>query len=343
MAGKIQNFIDHGDCIPEEMMRSYLDGNLSEKQSHDVEKHLLECEMCSDALEGLRMMDPVRSKAIVTELNDKIDERISGGASGGKVIQFRSTYKIAAVIALFILFGGGYFFLKNKVEKKTLSENALPPLAATDSAPAQFEPQNAAVSTVDTVIPRPDFSSKIIEEKTKSIAKKEDKESIAESVTSDVSKTTNDVTTSKDEGIKTENEVTMSATTKRGADVWTNDLPSSKATPAAAESKETSSNTQMSDKNLMNSRVIYQAADTRKLYLQAKTNYDAKKYEEAANDFEKLINDTTSSFYDDSKWFLANCYIKIHKNAKSRKLLKEIAASESPHKMQAQGLLQELQ
>jgi hypothetical protein len=135
----------------------------------------------------------------------------------------------------------------------------------------------------------------------------------------------------------------MSSTSRRSADVWLNDIPSnSKAVPASEESKDLSSNREMADKK-QSSGASNQTLDSQRLFLQAKASYIARNYTDAANDFEKLMNDTSSSVYDDSKWMLANCYIKIHKNAKSKKLLKEIAGSDSPHKKEALGLLQELQ
>ena len=43
------------DCVSEQTMFDYIDKKLSAKESHSVEKHLLHCELCSDALEGLEL------------------------------------------------------------------------------------------------------------------------------------------------------------------------------------------------------------------------------------------------------------------------------------------------
>ena len=59
------------------------------------------------------------------------------------------------------------------------------------------------------------------------------------------------------------------------------------------------------------------------------------------NDFEKLVKDTANAYYDDSKWFLANCYMRTNRNSKARKLLQEISNSNSIHRKEAFGLLQE--
>ena len=37
------------DCLSEKMLFDYIDNKLNQKERHIVEKHLLDCEMCSDA------------------------------------------------------------------------------------------------------------------------------------------------------------------------------------------------------------------------------------------------------------------------------------------------------
>ena len=124
MADNFDNLLHPGDCIPEKVLLAYLEGKLVAPQMHVVEKHLLGCEFCSDALEGLKSMQPGRSREIIDELNAKIDNTVSGRTSGaGKVVPFSRYYRIAAVISLFILFGGGYWYLKNAAEEKSLAEN----------------------------------------------------------------------------------------------------------------------------------------------------------------------------------------------------------------------------
>jgi hypothetical protein len=79
------------------------------------------------------------------------------------------------------------------------------------------------------------------------------------------------------------------------------------------------------------------------LFNRANANYSRKNFALAADDFQYLASDSSSAFYDDAKWLLANCYIRIRQNAKATKLLKEIANSASAHKTQARDLLLEQQ
>src|SRR3954469_2483558 len=108
MAGNYQNMLDHQDCISEGRMLEYIAGKLSSQEANRVEQHLLECELCSDALEGLKLLHPDKVRAITAELNDKIDQRLES-AKSAKMIPLGSFYRIAAAIEIVALAGGGYW------------------------------------------------------------------------------------------------------------------------------------------------------------------------------------------------------------------------------------------
>ena len=55
-------FDESSGCIRQDALLEYLQGKLSGKERNLVEKHLLECEMCSDELEGLtNLLEPENS------------------------------------------------------------------------------------------------------------------------------------------------------------------------------------------------------------------------------------------------------------------------------------------
>ena len=62
------------DCISEQTMFDYIDNKLSAKERHIVEKHMLDCELCSDAMEGLEI---VRDRNRISIINKTVDELIS--------------------------------------------------------------------------------------------------------------------------------------------------------------------------------------------------------------------------------------------------------------------------
>lgn len=121
---KHSDIFTHTDCISEEMLIRHVSGKLSSAEKHQVEKHLLDCEMCSDAVEGLAMIgDKNRISKITAELNQKVQERAAKSGDrlgGGKVInvnffrQYRSQLAIAASVV--VLLGLVFVFRSNMKE-----------------------------------------------------------------------------------------------------------------------------------------------------------------------------------------------------------------------------------
>ncbi len=345
MAAKLGNFLEQGACIPEVVMVDYAEGKLSSQQAHAVEKHLLECELCSDALDGLKMIHPSKSKEIIAELNKEIEGRTqSASNSGAKVIPFRFNYKVAAVIALFIMFGGGYLYFKNKGEEKMLAQNNPPSATAiSDSGSTQLIPQtNSDQRSSEPVSSQPKFS---LEEKSpipssnEILTENKDVQPAIESL-----KDKDDAKKNQNDNINLSDNVEISPVNAgvrsqgQASEVAKTATSISKSAAHAHDEKpkdhETTYDREASPPDLFSLNVIF---------TKGKNKYKEKKYAEAANDFEKLMNDTATAFYDDAKWMLAVCYMKTSRNAKAVKLLREIVHSSSIHNKEAEGLLQELQ
>lgn len=125
----MKSIFEHTNCISEEAMKKYISGKLTPAQKHEVEKHLVDCEMCSDAVEGLGLIsDTKRIPGITSELNRKIQNRVeksrlSGDPSiGGKEVkiiflrQYRTQLAVAASIVLIL--GLVWFFRSNMSMKE---------------------------------------------------------------------------------------------------------------------------------------------------------------------------------------------------------------------------------
>ena len=54
---KESNIFQSSPHLTTEQMLNYLRQSKSSTEAHDVEKHLTDCELCSDALEGLKNLD----------------------------------------------------------------------------------------------------------------------------------------------------------------------------------------------------------------------------------------------------------------------------------------------
>lgn len=147
MAEKITYTHLPGDpCLTQEQIFRYIDGTLLPAEMHAVEKHLLDCAFCSDALEGLQLTRE-RSKAgpFIPFANGK-EEKGNKDESEPKtpivlpLFQRRSTwYAIAATVTLII---GVTTFMK-----LTLSS---PEMAKDSSGLAEVTISNGDQKTADS-------------------------------------------------------------------------------------------------------------------------------------------------------------------------------------------------
>ncbi|MBK5283865.1 MAG: tetratricopeptide repeat protein [Bacteroidia bacterium] len=98
MKNTIKIFSETG-CISHAVLWKYRMGTLSPKEKHEVELHLTDCELCSDALAGMAMMN---SDKIISELQMEVGNI----TAQKKVIRFYD-YRLllaAASIALLLVF-----------------------------------------------------------------------------------------------------------------------------------------------------------------------------------------------------------------------------------------------
>jgi len=130
------------DCISEQTLFDYIDNKLNAKEQHLVEKHLLDCDLCSDALEGLELL---KDRNRITTINLKINERIiSIPKKENKIIffNFKTITSIAAAVALLI----GGVFLFNQFASKEMKESDVAELKKESPPPPPPVTINDAVS-----------------------------------------------------------------------------------------------------------------------------------------------------------------------------------------------------
>ena len=88
-------------CISKETMLKHINKQLSKKELYEVEKHMLDCELCSDAFAGMRY---TQNSSILFAIDNTIDKRVGSGTSKAPIM--RSLVVAASVLV--ILFGS-YF------------------------------------------------------------------------------------------------------------------------------------------------------------------------------------------------------------------------------------------
>ncbi|MBU0766014.1 MAG: zf-HC2 domain-containing protein, partial [Bacteroidetes bacterium] len=91
-------------CIPQDTMQAYLDGMLDGKESNRVERHLVDCEMCRDEMEGMSLIQSDKDrKAFFIALDGDID-----AAAGKKKVRWmysdrRIVLAAAASLAVIVI------------------------------------------------------------------------------------------------------------------------------------------------------------------------------------------------------------------------------------------------
>lgn len=137
------------DCLSEKMLFDYIDNKLSQKERHIVEKHILACEMCSDALEGLEL---VKDRNRITFIKEAINKRVLENIhKEGIVVSFnyKMAFSVAATIALLVV--GVFFF--NKTALKESHKSGMAELK-TDESPQATPPPPPLIDEKETTVNR---------------------------------------------------------------------------------------------------------------------------------------------------------------------------------------------
>ncbi|HTF05366.1 MAG TPA: tetratricopeptide repeat protein [Bacteroidia bacterium] len=111
-------------CLTQEQLLAYIDGKLSVDAQHACEKHMLDCDMCSDAAEGLALVKDRAALAAPVQSNG------AGVAEKGKVVSLNQNqsnrklwYSIAAVLVLVL--ASTFFFqqVSQNEDMSTMADN----------------------------------------------------------------------------------------------------------------------------------------------------------------------------------------------------------------------------
>lgn len=107
-----ENFLKNH--LTEAQLLSYKEGSMNEAEMHAVERHMLECEFCKDAVEGFSFIDNKDSADILDELRNEIYKK----TSLEKILDKRWRFAIAASILLIMSIGITILMIIPLQEKK---------------------------------------------------------------------------------------------------------------------------------------------------------------------------------------------------------------------------------
>jgi TonB family protein len=93
---------EQGDHPSVELLEQYHEGTLPEALHHQLERHLLDCDLCSDVLEGLAVSDASQTESHVRDINRRIAAK-SRRQKRKPVPLYLTDWKVAAALAMVLL------------------------------------------------------------------------------------------------------------------------------------------------------------------------------------------------------------------------------------------------
>jgi hypothetical protein len=99
------NIFSNTTCISKETMLRYINKQLDKDELYEVEKHMLDCELCTDAYEGMKF---AQNSSILFAIDNEIDQRVGEGNSKAPIMR---NLMVAASILIIIF--GAYFTYDN--------------------------------------------------------------------------------------------------------------------------------------------------------------------------------------------------------------------------------------
>lgn len=154
------NISPHKQCLTEQQLLALAQHRLPKHEAAALKKHLADCELCTDALEGVRFMDdPDQLPTIIAQINGEVRAK---GMAKPKVIRFPTAgiIGIAASVCLLI----GFFFLFDEGGLKQANDSfALESTQATESL------EEAPLRVEDSLTQASDLADETSNEKSKRI------------------------------------------------------------------------------------------------------------------------------------------------------------------------------
>lgn len=105
-------------CISKELMMKYINKQLTKNELHEVEKHMLDCDLCTDAMAGMKY---AKNSSILFAIDNKIENRIAANQTNSF---FKGGWLMAAASLIAVIFGAYLivsFFNGNKFNESEMA------------------------------------------------------------------------------------------------------------------------------------------------------------------------------------------------------------------------------
>lgn len=305
----MSNHHQNTPCISSQEMLDYTQGILSFQEQHRIEKHLLDCEFCSDALEGVQMIEnPNSLLAIEEELNLEIDSITSeeDEKNEAKVRVLFPWRMAAAIVLIFISTFTLWMVIPKNSTQELMSEKsvAYPPPAEISAEPSQEmqvpNEQSAPLSKSPdpTVLKREVQVEDVTAESTPESNEKINDEIFSAAPTSKAKEESDAVTRNSSNEIVKATEADQAASENIQAGTTLNEVAVEQKKSAV---RATSSAAKQSEAEVSNDSYKYNSDD---LYKKGIKEYKNKKYAAAIALLERCTNKPEALFYTGVSFFL---------------------------------------
>jgi TolA-binding protein len=338
----MKNDVNTG-CISEQQLLSYINNNLSPSEKRQVELHLTDCELCSDALEGLRLLQgDDRATEIVAELKHHINKKLEGRTR--PLILQNQWMQVAAVFFILAIAISGYIYIKQfghtqvalgKAEKTEYKSEQPAPQVTSGSdiskKPSPDAPEKATQLPTDNKRKEPASVSA-----TKEISANEPtarQETREENVRDESSPLPAAAEEEKDiSGVVSTDDQKEKYFKKESAE----DVMATPATPQIAQQEVKIHASKMAGRPLTTSEIS-------NIYTLGKSYLEKKEYNAAMQQFNIIINNGKSKYYDDALWNNSEIAIMQNRIDDARKILQELKSGNGSYQKRATDKLNELQ
>jgi hypothetical protein len=120
---ELKRIFSKGECLSLDALRLYNDGKLNKKSMHEVEMHLLECNLCSGAVDGLNS----KRIAEVNKLSEHIQRRLAVYMNTPPPVPIMRRFGLLIVSGLLLLGVGGtciYLAQDKKEQQPVLTDSS---------------------------------------------------------------------------------------------------------------------------------------------------------------------------------------------------------------------------
>lgn len=138
---------DQSNCLSPEQLKGYWQNLLGAEQKFEVEKHLVDCELCTEALEGVALL---ASAEPIDNIKQEVENLVQKNKPAVKSIRRQNFLLAAASVAGLLLFGAvavNYFISQQKEDKVAQTINV--PVVK-QQEPVEFKTNEAEEATIAT-------------------------------------------------------------------------------------------------------------------------------------------------------------------------------------------------